>query len=793
MNKFPRNNPNKSNMKPNKMTRTLTAASGLLALLTILTASTLPAATLYWTANGTTYGGSGLWDTNSARWTPDEFTSVVAWTNANNDTAAITNQVAPGTAGGFLNITDTIQLGGLRFENIADQPNSSVGSGWAFALHMVTNTGSLDFGAGGSTIYVDSGTNTPYMQVGQIGNLGQSNFISSDVLAADYPGSYVPSGYRWQGGGTYAPIVGSGTLTKDGPGTFYLESSNTYTGTLAINQGSVQLGRNVAANYNALQNITNITMADGTRLGAWSTNVDILPPITLSGGTVTISGNITPVGNGSQSSLYKKLFIKGGIRGTGNVVFRGVNMFAQYNQTILSTNCTYDGTTLLTCGNHDLFGLRGILGADNNGGSAGAFSQQNFNNQYALQLGIDNALPPTTVLTMDGEMGITWAASTFPLYNPANLYALWRQGRVLDFVLGGFNQTLAGLNNTNRFGRFQRVFNLNANAAATLTISNTADCTFSGSIGNVVLPGIATSIVGVQGLLKTTNHLDGNNLALVKAGPGTLTLMGPPLYDNPTNFTSYVNAYGNAYANGTTINGGTLLAANTVISWTNTYAGTVVNNASATGSGAVTVNSGGTLGGTGSIAGVVTLNAGGTLSPGIGGIGTLSLSNNVVMNAGSTNTFEVDGTTTANDQIALGATVTYGGVLKIVPSGSFTNGQTFTLFSGAGATSASQFSSIIGSPGGTNMFAFTNGVLSVVAAPTGPSGPGTITNSFNSGTSTLSLSWPAGQGWRLQGQTNSRSTGLGTNWAYVTDGSVSSTNITVDSTQPTVFYRLVYP
>jgi uncharacterized repeat protein (TIGR02543 family) len=75
----------------------------------------------------------------------------------------------------------------------------------------------------------------------------------------------------------------------------------------------------------------------------------------------------------------------------------------------------------------------------------------------------------------------------------------------------------------------------------------------------------------------------------------------------------------------------------------------------------------------------------------------------------------------------------------------------------------------------------------------GPSGPGTITNSYNSGTSTLSLSWPAGQGWRLQQQTNSLSTGISTNWVYVTDGSVSSTNILVNPTRPAVFYRLTYP
>jgi hypothetical protein len=88
-------------------------------------------------------------------------------------------------------------------------------------------------------------------------------------------------------------------------------------------------------------------------------------------------------------------------------------------------------------------------------------------------------------------------------------------------------------------------------------------------------------------------------------------------------------------------------------------------------------------------------------------------------------------------------------------------------------------------------FTFTNGVLSVVSVSVGPGGPERLTNSYSSGV--LSLSWPSGEGWRLQTQTNSRTVGLKTNWAYLTDGSVSSTNVAVDPTQPTVFYRLAYP
>ena len=76
-------------MKPNKSNRIRIVVAGLMALLTVLTTSTLSAATLYWTSNGTTYGGAGTWDTNGLKWTPDAFTTLVAWTNANNDIAAI--------------------------------------------------------------------------------------------------------------------------------------------------------------------------------------------------------------------------------------------------------------------------------------------------------------------------------------------------------------------------------------------------------------------------------------------------------------------------------------------------------------------------------------------------------------------------------------------------------------------------------------------------------------------------------------------------------------------------------
>jgi len=48
---------------------------------------------------------------------------------------------------------------------------------------------------------------------------------------------------------------------------------------------------------------------------------------------------------------------------------------------------------------------------------------------------------------------------------------------------------------------------------------------------------------------------------------------------------------------------------------------------------------------------------------------------NITLTANSTNVFEVNGTTPTNDSVVVGANVTYGGVLKIAASGTFTAGQ----------------------------------------------------------------------------------------------------------------------
>ena len=60
---------------------------------------------------------------------------------------------------------------------------------------------------------------------------------------------------------------------------------------------------------------------------------------------------------------------------------------------------------------------------------------------------------------------------------------------------------------------------------------------------------------------------------------------------------------------------------------------------------------------------------------------------------------------------------------------------------------------------------------------------------------TLIITWPADHiGWLLQAQTNSLNIGLGTNWVDVVgSAATNSISITLDPSQPVVFYRLRYP
>ena len=525
--------------------------------------------------------------------------------------------------------------------------------------------------------------------------------------------------------------VQTGSFTLTNSGRFNLSGNATVStnGTMNLNGGTLNMATTSAElktnTATAIVNANGISITNGS-----SGTVTFSAPMTLGAGGIT---NVMLAATGGRTTTFSGSLAGAGgilvdIGGTNIVLLSGANTFS--GGVTIKNGVVESRTTQTTLGTGTV-----VMGGT---GSSGATYRTGQNNTNAFTINAPdsgtNSIGTTAVghnFTMSGPITLNGNLTVQTFDNPVGL------ARSTATFSGGVTGTGDLL--INNFGLSSNLITL-----TTTTINPNGSITQQGSaIGGktTISAAIGANVTGV-----TQN-----------SATSPLILSGT-----------------NTYSGNTTVNAGTLL----------------VNNPGSLSAGsAVNVNANGILGGTGTINGVATIANGGTLAPGDAAIGTLTLNGNVVLSAGSTNVFEVDGTTPANDRVVLGASVTYGGVLQIVPTGTFTNGQTFTLFSGAGATTAGNFSSIEGSPGAGLSFTFTNGMLSVVSA--GPSSPATLTNSYSAGV--LTLSWPAGEGWRLEQQTNALSTGLSTNWVDVTPGSASTTNITVDATIPTVFYRLVYP
>ena len=215
---------------------------------------------------------------------------------------------------------------------------------------------------------------------------------------------------------------------------------------------------------------------------------------------------------------------------------------------------------------------------------------------------------------------------------------------------------------------------------------------------------------------------------------------------------------------------------------------------------AITVYSNATLAGTGTVSNNVTVNGYGSLAPAsMATVGTLTVIGNVTLAANSTNVMTLAKGSATNDVVlataATPTTIAYNGTLVLTNiSGTLASTDTFKLFSASNYTGS--FSAVLpavpaaGLGWDTSTLA-TDGTLRLIA--TVNLTPTNITAALAG--NQLTLSWPSDHtGWHLQAQTNSLSAGLGTNWVTIpnTDQSNQYTT-TVDSTQGTVFYRMVYP
>lgn len=269
------------------------------------------------------------------------------------------------------------------------------------------------------------------------------------------------------------------------------------------------------------------------------------------------------------------------------------------------------------------------------------------------------------------------------------------------------------------------------------------------------------------GAKNTTNTFagviaDSGVTSLIKTGTGMLVLSGD-----------------NTYRGNTTVSGGTLMANSTT--------------GSATGTGSVAVNSGGTLAGNGIIAGPVSVNSGGKFAPGpLAGIGSLTISNNLTLTASSTTFIKIQHSPRTNDSAIVSGTLTESGTLIVTNiGGALTAGDAFKLFD---ATSyAGTFSSIVlptlnsGLQWNTSNLNI-NGTISVVAIV--PPVINSITPLVN-GTFRLNFSGTSGANYEIRASTNVSLIPI-TLWTLLDSGTFNGSPVVFDDLQATNFAQRYY-
>ena len=592
------------------------------------------------------------------------------------------------------------------------------------------------------------------------------------------------------------PIRGPGSFTLSGTGTLILTGTNSYTGGTTISEGTLQLGStgtqgtivgsvlNNATLQIVNENTSGITAittdGGGVFLGAatffFNGNSAGTAALTNTGGGVTIFDDTSTAGNATITNNSGGIteFAGSGTAGSATITTNTGSKTefldsSSGGQAELITNAggivdisglTTGGTTVgsiagagtyqlganaLTTGSNNLSTT--VSGTITDGGLSGGTGGS------LIKVGT-GTLTLTGVNTYSG--GTTLDAGTVAVVNDSNLGAgaLTFNGGTLEALAagGGINSAKAVtlLLNGGRFladaatsstlsGTISGAGGLTKDGAGTLIL--TGNNIYAGGIsiaaGTTVLAGtLQLGDGGATGSI-LTNVTDDAALAfdrsdsvtfaeavigtgsLTQQGTGTLILTGNDTYaggttiaagtlqigdgdttgsivgnvsdngalafDRPdsVNFGGVISGTGTLAQNGS----GTLIlsGANTYSGNTNVNAGILLVNGSL-GSGLVTVASGAALGGTGTIAGAVTIQNGGILAPG-DAPGTLT-TGTLTLNSGSISDYEL-GTPNivgsgVNDLVIVNGNLTLGGLLNVANAGGFGSG-VYRLFNYSGS------------------------------------------------------------------------------------------------------------
>jgi autotransporter-associated beta strand protein len=502
----------------------------------------------------------------------------------------------------------------------------------------VTLTSGLDEGSWNNTVggdWSDAGNWTGYKPtaVGDAPLFGLTIAAPANI-AVDTPQTV---GYMRFDNATNAYTIGatgSSNLTLD---------NGAFNAVVAVNSGSHIIAENVALTSNtvvapasgatltvsgSLSGAGGVSLSDAGTLVLSAVNT-YTGATAINAGTLKIggagslgtagayAGNITNNGTFLYSSSANQT-LSGIISGAGSLT---KDTSSSSTLTLSGAN-TYSGGTTITAGK--VIASSGTaLGAAAVSVAGGATLQLNNTVVGDTQLNITNAISGAGTLEFSGANVVT--------NDNRNRTTIVLSGFTGDFsILANGNFTYDASNATSNqsitiaSGGFLSLPTGNANFGAlngtgTICRNRSADSTATLIVGNGDADGAFSGIIRGIGIADNDGGLGGPGIiTLTKVGAGTLTLSGANIYVGPT-----------------AVSGGTLL----------------VNGDQSLATGAVTVASGATLGGTGKIGGAVTVN--GTLAPGAAGIGMLTVGTgaapkNVTMAATAIYNFDITSPTNAD-------------------------------------------------------------------------------------------------------------------------------------------------
>lgn len=575
-----------------------------------------------------------------------------------------------------------------------------------------------------------SGTNT---YAGQINaNVSGNNFrasvtagtlnLSGNIIMA---GGGTSTGFVFAGAGVInqtGVLSGSGSVFVTSGGTVSASTLNTYTGLTQFQNGT---GTYNVASFNSVNGGTPLLASSS--LGAPTT----VAAGTLQFGTSTTAGAMTYTGAGETTDRVINL---NGTTGGATLINNGTGLL-KFTSDLTATGA---GTKTLTLGGSSLLGeIAGVI-PNNSGTNLTAFSK-----------GGTGTWTLSGLNTYAGTTTVTQGALIINTLNPVGggASSLGNPTTVANgtISLGGTTSTgtliYVGTGSTS-----DRVINLSGTTGGgTLDMSGTGTFQVGGftatgvGIKTVTLTGSTSGVGIVNGAIVNST---GNATAVTKSGTGTWTLNGA-----------------NSYTGATTVNAGLLR----------------VNGNSTAATGAVAVNAGASLGGTGTIGGAVTVNGNASLDLRDGAVGQLNLVNTLTLSGsatapsslrfdlGSTSVDTIVSTAAVNASTAGGALLTFNQL-----AGTPLADGPYTLISSSAASTVTGFSLATTRSGGRTYALTTNGTGALVQVTVGTQTAGPTAAVWGG---TASTSWTDAGNWYVDPSSSALAGGIpsfGTNVSFHT-------------------------